>query len=255
MTNPERFRLLNRFRFIFMLRRIAVFLEDTMHRISRYLVSLSLFLCMTFPVMGADVIGKVVGITDGDTLTLLTPEKKQVKVRLAEIDTPESKQPYGTRSKQALSDLAFNQQARVDVQTTDRYGRSVGRVYVGERDVNAAMVEQGAAWVYRQYSHDPALLDLEAQAQAAKRGLWALPESQRVPPWEWRHGDKKGARDPVVSTSAPAPAAATATDCGSKRTCGQMANCAEARHYLNDCGLRRLDRDGDGIPCESLCGH
>ena len=75
---------------------------------------------------------------------------QQVKVRLGEIDTPESRQPYGQRAKQALSDLAFGQQARVVVQDTDRYGRKVSRVYVGAVDVNAEMIRQGAAWVYRQ---------------------------------------------------------------------------------------------------------
>ena len=70
---------------------------------------------------------------------------RQVKIRLGEIDTPESKQPYGTRARQALSDLAFGKQARVVVQDTDRYGRKVSRVYVGNLDVNAEMVKQGAA--------------------------------------------------------------------------------------------------------------
>ncbi len=109
---------------------------------------------------------------------------KQVKVRLAEIDTPESKQPYGNRARQALSDLTFGQQARVVVQDTDRYGRTVARVYVGGVDVNAEMIRQGAARAYRQYLKDPSLLRLEAQARAAQRGLWGLPEAQRCPPWE-----------------------------------------------------------------------
>ena len=74
---------------------------------------------------------------------------KQVRVRLGEIDTPESRQPYGERAKQALSGLAFGKQARVVVQDTDRYGRTVGQVYVGGVDVNAEMIRQGAAWAYR----------------------------------------------------------------------------------------------------------
>lgn len=221
-----------------------------MPSLTRPLLTVLLLLLPTLPASAADVTGKVVGITDGDTLTLLTDAKRQVKVRLAEIDTPESRQPYGTKAKQALSDLAFGKIARVEVQTTDRYGRSVGRVWVGNRDINAALVEQGAAWVYRQYAHDPALLELEAQAKAAKRGLWALPEAEQVPPWEWRHETKgQSPAQPTASTPTPTPASA----CGSKRTCGQMANCAEARHYLTDCGVRRLDRDGDGTPCESIC--
>ena len=71
----------------------------------------------------ADITGKVVAISDGDTLTVLTSGRQQVKIRLAEIDTPESKQPYGTRAEQALSDLAFGKQARIVVQDVDRYGR------------------------------------------------------------------------------------------------------------------------------------
>jgi len=76
----------------------------------------------------------------------------------------------------------------VVVQDTDKYGRTVGRVYVGSLDVNAELVKQGAAWVYRQYLKDQSLLALEEQARAAKIGLWGLPEAQRMPPWEWRHG-------------------------------------------------------------------
>ena len=88
------------------------------------------------PLLAAEYAGRVVGVSDGDTLNLLVPDGasfKQVKVRLGEIDTPESKQPYGNRAKQALSDLAYNQQARVVVQDIDRYGRTVGRVYRGRR--------------------------------------------------------------------------------------------------------------------------
>jgi|tagenome__1003787_1003787.scaffolds.fasta_scaffold20941564_2 nuclease-like protein len=89
------------------------------------------------------------------------------KVRLAEIDTPESGQPYGSRARQALSDLAFGKSARVVAQDTDRYGRMVGRVYVGSLDVNAEMVRQGAAWVYRRYSHDASLLQPQCFIAAA----------------------------------------------------------------------------------------
>ena len=130
--------------------------------------------------------GRVVGVTDGDTLTLLVEGKRQIKVRLAEIDAPESRQPYGKRAKQELSDLAFNKEARVRVQDIDRYGRTVGRVFVGNVDVNAEMVRSGAAWVYRKYVKDASLFKLEDEARREKRGLWSLPESERVPPWEWR---------------------------------------------------------------------
>lgn len=132
-------------------------------------------IAVIWPLIGSAVEynGKVVGISDGDTLTLLVPDGasyRQIKVRLAEIDTPESAQPYGTRAKQALSDLVFNKQARVVVQDVDRYGRTVGRVYVGNIDVNAEMIRQGAAWVYRQYARDRSLFALEDEAKATKCG-------------------------------------------------------------------------------------
>jgi len=92
----------------------------------------------------------------------------------------------GTQARRSLSDLAFGKVVRVVVRDTDRYGRTVGRVYAGQLDVNADMVRRGAAWVYRRYSDDPALLRIEHEAQAEHRGLWGLPEAERMPPWEWR---------------------------------------------------------------------
>jgi len=139
-------------------------------------------------VFAADLNGRVVGIADGDTFTLLTSDKQQIKIRLAEIDAPESGQPYGNKSKQALSGLIFGKDVRVVVQTTDRYGRTVGRPYVGELDVCEEMVRVGAAWVYKQYVVDRSLFDVENEAREAKRGLWGLSEAQRVQPWNWRRG-------------------------------------------------------------------
>jgi endonuclease YncB( thermonuclease family) len=140
--------------------------------------------------------GRVVSVSDGDTFTLLTPEKQQVKIRLAEIDAPESGQPYGNRSKQALSSLTYGKDVLVRVQTQDRYGRTVGRPYVGDLDVCEEMVRMGAAWAYRRYLRDQGLLTLEAEAKAQERGLWSLSEAQNAPPWEWRRsgaGNQAGA--------------------------------------------------------------
>jgi len=134
----------------------------------------------------AEITGRVVGIADGDTLTLLDADHRQTKVRLAEIDAPESHQPYGTRAKQVLSELVFGRDVRVVVVDIDRYGRTVGRIYAGALDVSAEMVRQGAAWVFTRYSRDPSLPALDQAARTARRGLWALPEAERVPPWEWR---------------------------------------------------------------------
>ena len=149
-----------------------------------------LLLLAAHSALAAEITGRVVGIADGDTLTVLDGARRQVRVRLAEIDTPESGQPYGDRARQALSDLAFGKAVRVAVLDTDRHGRTVGRVFAEGLDVNAEMVRRGAAWVYRRWSRDPSLLRLEEEARAARWGLWALPEAQRVPPWEWRAANR-----------------------------------------------------------------
>lgn len=208
----------------------------------------------------AELAGKVVGVTDGDTLTLLSAGNVQTRVRLAEIDAPEKSQPYGDRAKQALSDLTFNKDVRVEVVDTDRYGRTVGKIFVGSMAVNTELVRQGAVWVYRQYLRDQSLLAIEDEARAARRGLWALPEAQRVPPWEWRHAGRGHDSPPDTSsppTSIREPAAQPSGTgnyhCEGKHTCSQMSSCAEARFYLQQCGATRLDGDGDGVPCEKLC--
>ena len=188
--------------------------------------------------------GRVIGITDGDTFTLLTDNLDQIKVRVAEIDAPEYGQPYGKRSQQALSSLIFKKEVSVDVQVNDRYGRPVGRPIVGRTDVTAEMVRIGAAWVYRTYSDDEALFALEREAKSEKLGLWGLNENEQVPPWDWR----KGARDSSTGTSN-----LDAFSCGAKKYCKQMISCDEAKFHLNQCGLTELDGDGDGVPCEAVC--
>lgn len=127
----------------------------------------------------------VVAISDGDTLKVRCPDQPQQVVRLAEIDAPEKAQPFGQRSKQALSDLCFQVQAELEPQKLDRYGRTVGRVSCRGQDASAAQVGAGMAWVYRKYA--PAgspLVELEAEARNAQRGLWS--DREPVPPWEWR---------------------------------------------------------------------
>ena len=195
----------------------------------------------------------VVGVADGDTVTVLDGERRaQSRVRLSEIDTPERGQPWGTRARQALADKVFRRDVRIAPQGEDRYGRVLGRLYVGDRDVNREMVREGHAWVYRRYSLDAGLLEDERVAREARRGLWSLPESETVPPWEWRRGARRPdvgeARRGPVAMGVPAPPA-----CGTKTLCREMSSCEEARFFLVRCGLTRLDGDGDGVPCESLC--
>jgi endonuclease YncB( thermonuclease family) len=194
---------------------------------------------------GAVLEGRVVGVADGDTLTLLV-ERRPVRIRLAQIDAPEIGQPYGRRSKAALSELVFGKPAQVAVVDEDDYGRQVGEVYVAGVHVNFDMVRQGHAWAYTRFARSTEVIDLESDARRAGRGLWRLPESQRDPPWVWRQrGRRSRAERPSSEPRDPA--------CGTRRFCREMASCAEARFHYARCGLRHLDGDGDGVPCESLC--
>lgn len=185
--------------------------------------------------------GKVIGVQDGDTLTVLDDLNRQHKIRLAEIDAPENNQAFGARAKQALSDLCFGKIVHVAVDEIDRYGREVAHVRVGAIDVNSQQIMHGYAWVYRAYSKNPRLLELEAKAKVARLGLWTDPKPE--PPWEFRRGKK----------TPPTPLAETSAGCGSKRYCKEMQSCEEAYRYLNECGVTSLDGDGDGVPCEAIC--
>jgi endonuclease YncB( thermonuclease family) len=149
------------------------------------LLLLAVWLALAHATWTVEINGRVVGVTDGDTLTLLGSDHRQVYVRLDEIDAPERDQPFGYPAKQALSDLAFGRDVRVVVVDHDHSGRTVGRIYAGTVDVNAGLVRAGMAWVYTRYNHDPALPALEAEARAAHRGLWA--DANAVAPWVWRH--------------------------------------------------------------------
>ena len=148
-----------------------------------------LFLLSPAQARESSITGKVVGVHDGDTLTLLTNRKKEYKVRLEGIDAPEIGQAFGTASKQALSAMAFGKTATVKVSTTDDYGRKVANVYVGDLWVNLAMVEKGMAWQYVHYSKDPQLRRAEVHARSEHLGLWA--DKNPVPPWDYRHGKAK----------------------------------------------------------------
>ena len=132
---------------------------------------------------------RVVGVADGDSLTCLTPEKKQVKVRLHGIDAPERGQPYGNRSKQTLSDLVFGKDVEVEDRGTDQFKRMIGRVAVDGVDVNREMVAAGMAWHYTRYDQSGKLRDAEKAARDAKAGLWADPHA--CPPWEWRRFEEQ----------------------------------------------------------------
>ena len=128
--------------------------------------------------------GKVIAIADGDTLTVLTANKQQIKVRLSGIDPPEKSQAFGMKAKQALSTKVFGKVVRVQDNGQDRYKRTIGDIYLGQRWVNLEMVQDGYAWHYKQYSSDTRLAQAEASARESKSGLWI--ESHAMPPWEYR---------------------------------------------------------------------
>jgi endonuclease YncB( thermonuclease family) len=143
------------------------------------------------PVQAVTLLGKVVTVTDGDTVKVLDASKTQLTVRLAGIDAPEKKMPFGQKAKEALSDLVFNKTVEVETEKVDRYGRSVGKILVNGRDANLAMVNAGMAWHYKKYEKEQSLSDrllyanAEQEARTRKVGLWHDPTP--VPPWEWRH--------------------------------------------------------------------
>jgi len=130
----------------------------------------------------------VVKVHDGDTITLLDSNNTQHKIRLAQIDAPELGQPWGRNSKQALTALVIYKTVKIVVVDTDRYGRTVGTVRLGELDVCRQQVVTGNAWVYRQYMTDSSLLDNEEQAKLEGDGLWSDPNP--TPPWEWRRQNR-----------------------------------------------------------------
>lgn len=142
--------------------------------------------------------GKVVGIADGDTITVLRDGHDQVKIRLYGIDAPESGQPFGKASTQNLSFMVHGQSVQVEVMDTDRYGRTVARIFVDGDDVNAAQLRSGYAWLHRQYCKDWVCgewVRLEAEARSSGAGLWV--EKDPTPPWQWRR-DEKGSSTSLV---------------------------------------------------------
>ncbi|TAG49826.1 MAG: thermonuclease family protein [Betaproteobacteria bacterium] len=140
--------------------------------------------------------GRVVGVSDGDTITLLDASRTQHKIRLAGIDAPESGQAFGNRAKQALSDCVFGQTATTEGSKIDKYGRTVAKVIVGGVDCNLRQIELGFAWHYKKYENEQAPLDRRAYAsaekvaRAARAGLWVDPRP--TSPWDWRNGDTVG---------------------------------------------------------------
>lgn len=127
--------------------------------------------------------GKVVKVSDGDTIKVLHGDTKY-SIRLAEIDAPERKQVFGEVSKLALTDKIFGKDVKIEWEKKDRYGRIIGQVYLEQRWINKEMVFEGYAWHYKAFSKSKDIAVAESEAKTEKRGLWI--EMNPLPPWEFR---------------------------------------------------------------------
>ena len=217
----------------------------------------TIFVALTPGVMvhaqvGDSFTGLVVGVTDGDTISVMR-DGETVRIRLEGIDTPESNQAFGSRASVFTSSRVLNKRVTVHVRDVDRYGRLVSRVQVDGTDVSVPLVTQGLAWHYTQYSDDPVLSHAEVQARTAEIGVWSQPSP--VPPWEFRSGGdparEEVSSDGGVSSELPAEVAQW-DDNGNGRI-----TCAEARRH-GIAPVRRghpayaymRDGDSDGVVCE-----
>ena len=156
-------------------------------------LSLVLTFLLTLPCLAWAWSGEVVGITDGDTITVLNSKTlKDVKIRLYGIDCPEGGQAFSKRARQFTSKMVYGKVVEVGAITVDHYGRTVSLVYVEGKGVCDELIRAGLAWVYYLYCNLPICTEwknLEAEAKEAKRGLWSDPHA--IPPWEFRRKKRK----------------------------------------------------------------
>lgn len=154
-------------------------------------------LLTAFNVNAQTITGTVTRVSDGDTLTVRTADKKTITVRLARIDAPEIShygkptQPYGKESGDWLREVVRGEVVTVEIDTVDKYGRSVGTVKMGNENINAMMVEDGLAWVYDQYALDvqgAGLHELEEVAREKHKGLWQ--DANPIRPSDFRQSQK-----------------------------------------------------------------
>jgi len=156
----------------------------------RVLFAMLVALASPLAALSAERLGTVVGISDGDTLTLLDANKTQYRIRLDGIDAPERTQPYGQRARLSLAALAHGRVASADCPKVDRYGRAVCRVIVDGIDLGLEQIRRGYAWHYVKYAHEQRAIDRERYARAESdarlthSGLWSF--SDPVPPWDYR---------------------------------------------------------------------
>ena len=186
-------------------------------------------LARAIPLVPPQFSGKVIGVTDGDTLTVLVNQQPQ-QIRLYGIDCPERKQDFGTKAKQFTSDFAFGQVAQVQVRATDSYNRTVASVQVEGKSLNEALVQAGLAWWYRRYAPQEKTLErLEQQARQAKRGLWSLPNP--VAPWQFRHPAAGADSVPVQALAKPTTKPKVQPSLPVKLSLSGICHTWESRYY------------------------
>lgn len=157
-----------------------------------YMKFIFIGLMLTFSIYASagEIFGRVIGVADGDTITILDSSNTQFKIRLSGIDAPEKKQPYGNASKKSLSTLVYGKEVTVEWLKRDRYQRVVGKVLVNGVDVNLEQIKRGMAWFFKHYQNEQPPQDrldyAEAQdaAEQGRLGLWS--EDEPTPPWEFR---------------------------------------------------------------------
>jgi len=163
----------------------------TMRNRSQSILLAALLALLTSSVNAQSLVGRVVGVADGDTLTLLVDGRVQQRIRLAGIDAPEKAQPFGNRAKQRLSSLVFGRTVTVVGTKQDRYRRLIAKILVDGHDANLEMVASGYAWHYKQYESEQSSVDrvaygrAEKSARSGRDGLWV--DDAPVAPWDYRH--------------------------------------------------------------------
>ena len=136
------------------------------------------------------LVGKVIKVTNGDTVNVLTSDNETHKIRLSGIDAPEKKQAFGNRSKQALAELIDGKMVTVEYNKLDKYQRLVGKIIFHGQDVNLLQIKLGLAWHYKKYEKEQDVEDrsvyanAEYLAQVVKAGLWS--DGNPIAPWDYR---------------------------------------------------------------------
>ena len=147
----------------------------------RQLFAVYILICINLLSHAEILVGKVVGVSDGDTITVLDATKTEHKVRLMGIDAPEKSQDFGNQSKRALSDYIYQKEVTVEYKKLDKYKRKVGKVIMDNQDVCLAMIELGMAWHYKDYEKEQSKLDRDLYSQAeikARKKTWTLANKQ-----------------------------------------------------------------------------